>query len=145
MQLNHPNPIIVKGFWAAGAYNVLGMLVFSKLFTNPVLAAVDPAVFSTIGQVAIILWGLAYLSVARSYHHVPLLVLAFAIEKLVYAGIWLAWMIEKGNTIPAIAQDSLLSAMFFAVYGAGDFLFSVFFAWVAWKSRDRILHLKQAQ
>ena len=126
-----------KGFWLAGAYNVFGMLVFSKLFTNPVIAAVDPVVFSWLGQVAVILWGLAYCSVAKAYRHVPLLVLVFAIEKLVYALTWFAWLLAKGNTIPAIAAESPLSAMFFAVYGAGDFAFFLFFAWVAWQGRKR--------
>lgn len=137
MSLNHPDPRITKGFWLAGAYNVFGMLVFSKLFTNPVLAAVDPGAFSWLGQVAIILWGLAYWSVAKAYQHVPLLVLVFAIEKLLYAAAWLNWLLAKGQTIPSIAADSLLSAMFFAVYGAGDFAFFVFFAYVAWQCRRR--------
>ena len=126
-----------KGFWLAGAYNVFGMLVFSKFLTNPVLAAVDPNVFSWLGQVAIILWGLAYWSVAKSYRHVPLLVIVFAIEKLVYSLTWLAWLLAKGSTIPAIAAESPLSAMFFAVYGAGDFAFFLFFAWAAWVSTVR--------
>jgi len=125
---------ISRGFWLAGAYNVFGMLLFSKFFTNPVLPAVDPVVFSSLGQVAIILWGLAYWSVARTYRHVPLLALVFAIEKLVYAFTWLAWMLAKGHTLPAIAAESPLSAMFFAVYGAGDFVFCLFFAWVAWRA-----------
>lgn len=124
---------IIKGFWLAGAYNVLGMLLFSKFFTNPILAAVDPVVFSQFGQLAIILWGLAYCSVARAYSQVPLLVLVFAVEKLVYSLIWLNWMVHRGHTIPAIAEDSMLSALFFSVYGAGDFAFCVFFAWVAWR------------
>jgi len=127
--------MISRGFWLAGAYNVLGILTFSKLFTNPVLAAVDPVVFSWLGQVAIVLWGFAYWSVAKTYRSVPLLVLVFAIEKLVYAVTWLAWLLAKGNTLPAIAAESPLSAMFFAVYGAGDFAFFLFFAWVAWRER----------
>jgi len=130
--MTHPRSHVTKGFWLAGAYNVFGVLLFSKLFTNPVLAAVDPNVFPVMGQVAIVLWGLAYWSVARTYRLVPLLVLVFAIEKLVYSLAWLHWLLAKGNTIPAIATESLLSAMFFAVYGAGDFAFFLFFAWVAW-------------
>lgn len=126
---------IVRGFWLAGAYNVFGILVFSKLFTNPVLAAVDPVVFSWLGQIAIVLWGLAYWSVAKSYRSVPLLVLVFAIEKLVYALTWLAWLHAKGSTLPAIAAESPLSALFFAVYGAGDFAFFLFFSTVAWQAR----------
>lgn len=123
-----------KGFLLAGAYNVFGMLVFTKLFTNPVLSAVDPTVFSWLGQVAIVLWGLAYWSVAKNYRSVPLLVLVFAIEKLIYFIAWLDWMLEKGNTLPSIAAQSPLSALLFATYGAGDLAFGVFFAMVAWRS-----------
>lgn len=126
-----PNPIHVKGFLLAGAYNIFGMLIFSKFFTNPLLATVDPDVFSWLGQVAIVLWGFAYLSVAKSYQHVPLLIAVFAVEKLVYSLIWLNWMFEKGATIPAIAADSMLTATFFSIYGAGDIVFCLFFGWVA--------------
>lgn len=42
--LMHLRPLITKGFWLAGAYNVFGMLLFSQLFMNPLLAAIDPAV-----------------------------------------------------------------------------------------------------
>src|SRR5689334_6365573 len=99
------------------------MLVFSKLFTNPVLAAVDPTVFSKTGQIAIVLWGLAYWSAAKTYRQVPMLVMVFACEKLLYSIAWLTWLLAKGDTLAAIAADSPLSALFFAVYGAGDFAF----------------------
>lgn len=124
-----------KGFWLAGAYNVFGILAFSMFFTNPVLAAVDPTVFSKSGQIAIVLWGIAYWSAARNYRIVPLLVLVFACEKLLYSITWLLWLLAKGSTLPAIASESPLSALFFAVYGAGDFAFFLFFAWVAWQGR----------
>ena len=50
---------IQRGFVLAGAVNVVGMLVVSKLFTNPLLSETDPAVFSWLGQLPIVLWGLA--------------------------------------------------------------------------------------
>lgn len=125
----HPRPLITNGFWLAGAYNVFGMLLFSQLFMNPLLAAVDPAVFSWMGQVGIVLWGLAYWAVARTCHHVPKLVAVFAAEKLVYALAWLRWMSEKAQTLPSIASESPMTALFFSMYGAGDFLFCLFFVW----------------
>lgn len=127
----NPNPIYVKGFLLAGAYNVFGILIFSKFFTNPLLATIDPDVFSWLGQVAIVLWGFAYWSVAKSHHHVPLLIIVFAVEKLLYSLTWLNWMFEKGATIPTIAADSMLTATFFSIYGAGDIAFCIFFSWVA--------------
>jgi hypothetical protein len=129
--LTHPNSLVTRGFWLAAAYNVVGMLVFSKLFTNSSLALPDPVVFSWFGQVAIVLWGLAYWSVAKSYQHVPLLLFVFAVEKLAYALNWLSWLAEKGATISAIAAESLLTAMFYTIYGAGDIAFCIFFSWVA--------------
>ena len=42
----HSTTMIARGFWLASAYNVLGVLVFSKLFTNSLLSSLDPTVFS---------------------------------------------------------------------------------------------------
>ena len=128
------NRTITNGFLLAGAYNVFGTLTSSKLFTNALLNATDPAVFSWLGQVAILLWGLAYWSVAKTYRHVPYLVLVFFIEKMVYAGAWLFWLLENGRSLPTIASTSPLTAAFFAGYGAGDFAFGLFFGWVALKT-----------
>ena len=124
---------ITVGFVLAGAFNVFGMLAVSRLFTNPLLSAADPAVFSWLGQVAIVLWGLAYWAVARSYRHVPYLLLVFFIEKMVYATTWLLWLLDKDHSLANIASESLVTAIFFGVYGAGDFAFGLFFGWVALK------------
>ena len=125
--------LITGGFVMAGAFNVFGMLVVSKLFTNPLLNATDPAVFSWLGQLAVVLWGLAYWAVARSYRHVPYLVLVFCIEKMVYAATWLVWILQSGHSLSSIASESFLTASFFGAYGAGDFAFGLFFGWVAFK------------
>lgn len=127
----HPRLLTTRIFWLAGAYNVFGMLLFSQLFMNPLLASTDPAVFSWLGQVAIVLWGLAYWAVAKTYHHVPALVAVFALEKLVYVLAWARWLLEKAQTLPAISAESPLTAVFFSLYGAGDLLFGLFFAWTA--------------
>ncbi len=122
---------ITRGFFLAGAVNVLGMLAISKLFTNPLLSANDPAVFSWLGQVAIILWGLAYWAVAKSFHYVPYLVMVFCVEKMVYTVTWLMWLVQKGDSLKGIAAESPMTANFFKMYGAGDFAFGIFFGWVA--------------
>ena len=124
-------PVIRYGFLFAGAWNVLGILSFSKFFTNRFLATVDPAVFSWLGQVAIVLRGFAYWSVANSYQHVPWLLVVFLVEKMIYGGTWLKWLMAKGKTLPKIASESVLTAGFFSVYGAGDLIFGVFFGWLA--------------
>lgn len=122
---------VVIGFLLAGAYNILGMLTVSRFFTNELLYAHDPVVFSWLGQVAIVLWGLAYLSVATAWRHVPFLVAVFCVEKLVYTGVWMHWLLEHGQELPAMASSSPLTAIFFATYGAGDLAFAIFFGWVA--------------
>ncbi len=63
----HPKSIITKGFLFAGAFNVIGVLVFSKFFTNSLLSSLDPIVCSWLGLVSVMLWGFAYGSVAKSY------------------------------------------------------------------------------
>ena len=131
---------ITGGFVLAGAFNVFGILVVSKLFTNPLLNATDPAVFSWLGQVAIVLWGLAYWAVAQPYRHVPYLVLVFFIEKMVYATTWLLWLLQKGHSLASVASESLVTAVFFGAYGAGDFAFGLFFGWVALKVLRRARH-----
>ena len=122
---------ITRGFVLAGALNVFGMLVVSKLFTNSLLNSTDPAVFSWLGQVAIVLWGLAYWAVAQAFRHVPYLVIVFFIEKMVYTVCWLVWFLQKGHSLTSIASESLMTAIFFAMYGAGDLAFGLFFGWVA--------------
>ena len=119
--------LATTGFVGAAAYNIVGMLTVSKLFTNPLLGEVDPAVFSWFGQVAVVLWGFAYLAVARSYNAVPFLLLVFFVEKMIYFATWLTWLSDKGHTLPQIAAASPATAGFYATYGAGDGLFGLFF------------------
>ena len=124
---------ITRGFVLAGAVNVFGMLVVSKLFTNSLLNSTDPAVFSWLGQVAIVLWGLAYWAVAQQFRHVPYLVIVFFLEKMVYTVIWLLWLVQNGDSLTSIASEPLMTAIFFGMYGAGDLAFGLFFGWVALK------------
>ena len=127
----HSGSIITVGFWLAGAYNITGALVFSKFFTNSLLSSLDPVVFSWLGLVSIILWGIAYCSVARSYQSVPFLLLVFFVEKMIYTTTWLMWLAKNGSTLPSLFSQSPLTATCFSTYGAGDFAFGLFFLWVA--------------
>lgn len=125
-----PTTTISRGLLLAGAYNVGGVLLFSQGLSSPDLGAQDPEVFSLLGLLAIMLWGCAYASVARVYHRVPYLLLVFALEKLLYTGNWLSWLDSHGHTLPALLDTQPLTAVFYAIYGAGDLAFAVFFAWV---------------
>ena len=123
--------LISNGFYTAAAYNVIGILTITAFFTNSMITELDPAVFSPIGLVSIILWGLAYGSVARSYSLVPGLIWVFSIEKLVYAVVWGMWISQHGHKLSSVFAVSPITAMFFSIYGVGDFAFCLFFAWVA--------------
>ncbi len=122
------------GFWLAAIYNIVGILIFSKAFTNPLVAQYDPVIFSSFGLISIILWGLAYLSTAKRYMDVPYLLLVFFVEKMLYAQHWVDWMIDHSNLLNEIYLQSPLTHFFFLIYGVGDFLFGVFFLWV-WTKR----------
>lgn len=115
-------------FILAGLYNLAGILVPTRFFTDQTIAQVDPVVFSWLGQVGIILWGLAYLSVSRHFFKVPQLVAVFAIEKAVYVVAWLTWL-----TNHQLAEAGNLQG-FFAIYGLGDLVFGLLFAILAIKT-----------
>jgi hypothetical protein len=110
---------------AAGLTNILGILLFSRGFHNPHLGQAFPGLFGNWGLVCIMLWGLAYLSVASSYKKVPLLIAVFALEKAVYVASWL-WWLSHHDLAALWAQDPLTGA-FFALYGIIDLGFCLFF------------------
>ena len=126
-KITHSRSWATAGIIAAAAFNIIGMLFVSKGLTNPLLAETDPVVYSLMGQIAVLLWGFAYLAVARSYRAVPYLLLVFCVEKTVYFGAWLLWLSTKGHTLPQIEAMSPSTAGFFMTYGAGDGLFAIFF------------------
>jgi hypothetical protein len=64
--------------------------------------------------------GLAYLSVAKSYQYVPWLLVVFFVEKMLYGVTWVNWLIAKGKTLPKIASESFLTAVFYSVVLLGS-------------------------
>jgi hypothetical protein len=127
----HPRPIIRKGFIFAGCVNFFGTLLVSRGFTNHLLTSLDPVVFSNFGLIAIMLWGMAYVAVSKSYHLVPYVVFVFMIEKFVYAIAWILWITRSGHQLPRLLSDAAATGAFFLTYGVVDFLFGIFFAWIA--------------
>ena len=127
----HPRKWTTRGFWLAGCVNIFGSLLVSKGFTNHTLTSLDPVVFSNFGLVAIMLWGMAYIAVSRSYQHVPYVVAVFACEKMAYAIIWMCWMCEFRHRLPTVLSEAPLTGGFYLTYGPVDFLFGIFFACVA--------------
>ncbi len=115
---------ISKGFIIAGLMN-MSVLAFSRLFTNPVIAEYDPVVMSNFGLLMIVVWGLAYMSVAKNYQHVKWLVAVFAIEKFIYGFIWIRWLLD--NKIAEVFAKDKMAGAFYATYGVNDWVFCIFF------------------
>ena len=121
------------GFLLAGVGNVGGILFFSKFFTNTAMAEASPVVMSNFGQLMIIVWGFAYISVMNSYESVPWLSLLFTVEKLIYVITWVIWF--QNNDLTLLYAKDLFAGMFYTVYGLNDFLSMLFFSWMFWLTR----------
>jgi hypothetical protein len=130
--LDHRVPF---GFYAAAAFNIFGMALFSKGLTNTVLFDTDPAMFSRPACVLVMIWGLAYAAQARSWRTGPAVTAVFAVEKAVFAVWWAVWMAGHSGELPAIVAQDPLAGAFYGAYGAGDAAFMVFFGWAAWRAR----------
>ena len=110
--------------------NIVGVLLFSKAFTNQILLNAQPAVMSYFGLLAILLWGFAYIAVSKSYNNVPWLLAIFVIEKLAYVIVWLLW--HNNNSLSNLFEQDLFAGIFFTIYGVNDFVFMLFFGYVFW-------------
>jgi hypothetical protein len=117
-----------NGLIASGLMNILGVLVFSRLFTNQALNDADPVVMSNFGLVMIMVWGLAYLGAAAGGVDLKWLAGAFAVEKLVYVAAWLAW--HSSNSVAELYATDAFAGIFYAIYGLNDLVFMAFFGWM---------------
>lgn len=118
---------ITKGFVIAGLIN-MSVLVFSRFFTNAVIPESDPVVMSNFGLLMIVVWGIAYISVAKNYQSVKWLVGVFAVEKFIYGFIWIKWMLTN-NVLDVYAKDKM-AGIFYSTYGVNDWMFFIFFLFV---------------
>ena len=123
--------IIHKGFIIAGLSNILGVIICSKFFTNDVMLETQPDVMNYFGLVAIILWGLAYISVRKIYDQARWLVGVFVIEKLAYVIAWLGFV--SSNSLSSVYELDFMAGLFYTIYGANDFIFMLFFGFVFWR------------
>jgi hypothetical protein len=120
--------LIRSGLIAAGLMNIGGVLVFSRAFTNSAINSADPVVMSNFGLLMIVVWGLAYIGAAGIRSSIKWLAAAFAVEKLVYVAMWLAW--HSSNSLTQLYAKDLFAGVFYSIYGLNDFVFMLFFAWV---------------
>jgi hypothetical protein len=127
---------IRRVFVGAGLANVLGMLLASRLFTNAELGRAYPELFSTEGVVLVMLWGAAYISVARCYRDVPWLLLVFVVEKAFYGWTWIQWRVAHGPGLRELLAADRLTGIFYAGYGIVDISFGVFFLYAFVRARS---------
>lgn len=134
--------LIRKGFILAGLSNILGVLVCSRAFTNDVMMQTQPGVMGLFGLVCIVLWGLAYIAVSRNYAQVPWLIAVFVIEKLAYVIAWFSFM--ANHSLASVYEQDAMAGIFYTIYGANDFVFMLFFAFVFVRVRGKALDDRSA-
>lgn len=117
------------GFQAAGATNVLGITLFSKCFTNDLLA-LDAEVFSPFSQKLIFVWGLVFFAAAPRAGMDKALAAVFAVEKAMFVVHWAAWLLKGGaqKSLLELWRTSPLTAVFYSLYGVSDALAGCVFA-----------------
>ncbi|TVZ51448.1 hypothetical protein [Dokdonia sp. Hel_I_53] len=120
--------IIKKGFIAAGLSNIVGVLLFSKLFTNQILMNQDPEVMGAFGLVMIMFWGLAFIAASDKFQSLRWLVGVFILEKISYVIAYVIWF--SNNSILEVYEKDFFAGIFYSVYGLNDFIFFLFFSYV---------------
>ena len=126
--------LIRNGLIAAGLMNIMGVLLFSRAFTNAAINEADPIVMSKFGLLMIAVWGLAYIGASTIKSSIKWLAAAFAVEKLVYVVVWIRWLSQ--NSLSELYSKDLLAGAFFSIYGANDLIFLIFFMWVFHTQRN---------
>lgn len=119
---------LTKGFILSGLSNIVAVLILSRFFTNEFIPKYDNIVMSNFGLLMIVVWGFAYISVAKSYSKVKWLVAVFAVEKLIYAIIWALWRLK--NDVSPIFDEDIMAGIFYSIYGINDIIFFFFFSYV---------------
>ncbi len=127
--------LIRNGFISAALMNIVGVLLFSRAFTNDAINQADPVVMSDFGLLMIVVWGLAYLGAAFIQGNIRWLAVAFAIEKLVYVVVWGLWM--SNHSLGAVYEQDLFAGVFYSIYGLNDLVFMLFFGWVFLSQRSK--------
>jgi len=128
--------LVKNGLIAAALMNIVGVLVFSRAFANVAINNADPVVMSNFGLLMIIVWGLAYLGAALIKSRITWLAGAFALEKLVYVLVWVAWLSQ--NSLTSLYSIDFFAGVFYSIYGLNDLVFMLFFARIFFLQRAEI-------
>jgi hypothetical protein len=116
---------IKKVLISAAIMNFLGVLLFSKLFTNQALNEADPVVMSNFGLLMILVWGLAYLSAALITSNIAWIMGVFVLVKAIYVIRWATWL--SGNNLTGVFETDIFAGLFYSIYGLNDFVFMILF------------------
>ena len=122
------NELLTKGFIAAGLMNILGVLIFSKIFTNAAISEFDSQAMSNFGLLMIVLWGFVFIAVSKNFQNLKWLVAVFTLEKLIYATHWTKWM--TNNNLSVVYQKDTMAGIYYTIYGLNDWIFFLFFLFV---------------
>jgi hypothetical protein len=125
-------------FYLAGIINILGTLIFSKFFTNNNLTEIDPLVMSKFGLIMIMVWGLAFISIAKKFYENKFIIAVFSLEKLAYVIAWCLWYFNKNYSLESIFQKDFLAGTFYSLYGLNDLFFLLLFLYVLTKKSKKI-------
>ena len=120
--------MITKGFILSGLMNIFGVLILSRFFTNSVIPEFDAQTMSNFGLLMIVIWGIVFISVSKSFYKVKWLVGAFVIEKFIYAVVWINWLLN--NNLSAVFEKDKMAGVFYSIYGINDSMFFIFFLMV---------------
>ena len=126
MKIN--NELLTKGFFLAGLMNILGVLTFSRFFTNAVIPEFDNQAMSNFGLIMIVFWGFVFISVSKNFQNLKWLIAVFTLEKLIYATHWTKWMTT--NNLTDVFEKDTMAGLFYTIYGINDWIFFVFFLFV---------------
>ena len=126
--MNIKNEYIRKGFILSGLMNIMGVLIFSRIFSNAVISEFDDQAMSNFGLLMIVIWGFVFISVSRIFHQVKWLIAVFCIEKLIYATHWTNWIVN--NNLADVFEKDKMAGIYYAIYGINDWIFFAFFLFV---------------
>ena len=116
--------ILVTG----GLSNTLGVLVFSRFFTNEAIVYFHPNVMSNFGLLMLMPWGLLMFIMVCYYKILPQVLLILALEKIIYVVVWVEWILR--NNLKSVFEVDLMAGIFYSVFGVNDMLFFVAFLYI---------------
>lgn len=119
-----------------GLSNTIGVLVFSRFFTNEAIAYFHPKVMSNFGLLMLMPWGVLMFIMVRYYKILPQLLLILALEKIIYVVVWVKWILH--NDLRSVFEVDLMAGIFYSVFGVNDMLFFIAFVYIYFNTKQTI-------